>query len=301
MTPDTTELQEITPETLQSAVKSSKVFILLLTNEVLTRPWCLLEIYTALENKIPVIPVRIERQRLNYSYSGAADFLSNLVGNVRDEELMHNEFGVGAWGPDDWAEIEAACVTGEKSQHPGQPLTLRVVQEMLSGNLPSLKAEEYKPNANPVILKAQVAVIVGKIEKALEGALDQSLSEKEHADREQMKVERVKSQQQKLEEELEEEMRDLQDNLRAFRHEGDALPRQLSRHNDKTAQMREENTELRRQIAAPESLNALTKSVPVMPHDPGTTAQVRLLVTAFFDWLAAGTVVEEKSHDAEGP
>jgi hypothetical protein len=168
---------------------------------------------------------------------------------------------------------------------------------MLAAHLPNLKAEEYKPNANPAILEAQVDVIIGRIERALEDdrEFDQSLSAEDQAGREQMKAEVVESRQRKLEDELEEEKHDLQENLRAFRPEGE-LSRQLTRHDNKTARLREANKELRRQIASPESLNALTKSVPVMPHEPGTTAQVRLLVTAFFDWLAAGTV-ETVSED----
>ena len=139
---DTKHLKTITTESLVAAVKQSKVFVLLLTRELLTRPWCVLEVYTALENDIPIVPVKIERQRNNYSYGIAAEFLSNLEAYVYDKDYMKRTFDVPAWSEGEWSEIQSSVKTGERAEHPGNPLTLRIVQDLLAAKLPALKAEE---------------------------------------------------------------------------------------------------------------------------------------------------------------
>eukprot|EP01051_Picozoa_sp_SAG22_P010657 SAG22_NODE_970_length_6231_cov_2.345890_2_plen_571_part_00 len=149
--------------TLVKAVKESKVCVLLLTKELLTRSWCLLEIFTALDNKVPIVPVLIVNQKDTYSYEAAAEYLNDLENKVTDSEFMQDTFKVNAWGEDAWDGIESNVHTST-----GVPLTLRAVQELLNAKLPSLKAEELKPCANPAIIDTQVDVIAKRVEDLLQ-------------------------------------------------------------------------------------------------------------------------------------
>ena len=101
----------ITPERLVEAVKKSKVFVLLLTKSVLTRPWCLLEVYAALDADIPIVPIKVIGlyERNEYSYSKNADYLANLATNVFDQNYMQRTFGADAWATDAWEPINA-CI-----------------------------------------------------------------------------------------------------------------------------------------------------------------------------------------------
>ena len=53
----------LTQEGMKHGVLNSKVFVLLLTSDVLTRPFCLLEIKTAIDGNIPIIILREEDKR----------------------------------------------------------------------------------------------------------------------------------------------------------------------------------------------------------------------------------------------
>ena len=57
-------------------IQESKTLILLLTKEVLHRPYCLLELNHAIINKIPIITVRIEGE--GYEFDGVEEYLTNL-------------------------------------------------------------------------------------------------------------------------------------------------------------------------------------------------------------------------------
>lgn len=54
---DLTNLEDL--RNIPLDVKNSKVLVLLQTKFVLTRPWCLIELYTAITIDIPVIPVYV--------------------------------------------------------------------------------------------------------------------------------------------------------------------------------------------------------------------------------------------------
>jgi len=53
----------LTSEGMKCAVRNSKAFVLLLTSDVLTRPFCLLEINTAIDAGIPIIILREDDKR----------------------------------------------------------------------------------------------------------------------------------------------------------------------------------------------------------------------------------------------
>ena len=207
---DTRELDHITTAEIVKGVKSSKVFVMLLTKTVLTRPWVLLEVYTALNAGIPVIPVKVFRQNPedDYSFSTAQDFLSNLETNVYDETYMQANFGVPAWKADAWSPIQTTLTAtrvqiemmrsnSSKDDVPrpmqvqytgssrltrtistinGKPLTLRNVQELCSAELPAFRSEEYKPNAHPGVIEAQVQVIVKRVETILDGSSNNTVA-----------------------------------------------------------------------------------------------------------------------------
>jgi hypothetical protein len=61
---------------LLAHLKASEVVVLLLTKEVLRRPYCLLELNHAVVCKIPIVPVLVEGD--GYDYAEATDFLVHL-------------------------------------------------------------------------------------------------------------------------------------------------------------------------------------------------------------------------------
>jgi len=62
---------------LRDRVKASHNLLLLLTPNVFSRPWCLVEIVTALWNNIPIVPVEIARPDMRFQYPDDA-FLEGI-------------------------------------------------------------------------------------------------------------------------------------------------------------------------------------------------------------------------------
>ena len=89
------ELRNITTDNLIKSVKLTRVFVLVLTPKALTRPWVLLEIYTALDSAIPIVPVGVDGLRLG---SKTSNYLSGLATNVFDARYMRDKWSVDAWG-----------------------------------------------------------------------------------------------------------------------------------------------------------------------------------------------------------
>eukprot|EP00299_Pterocystis_sp_00344_P012858 c6233_g1_i1.p1 GENE.c6233_g1_i1~~c6233_g1_i1.p1 ORF type:complete len:358 (-),score=93.37 c6233_g1_i1:21-1094(-) len=61
---------------LVKLVMESETLTLLQTQNVLHRPWCLVELYTAIKNRIPIVTVNIQHKM--YDYAIAKDFLERL-------------------------------------------------------------------------------------------------------------------------------------------------------------------------------------------------------------------------------
>lgn len=59
-------------------MRDSKVVILLQTRSVLTRPWCIAELVTAIEAGVPIIGVAIVSGTTPYDYDVAAKFMAHL-------------------------------------------------------------------------------------------------------------------------------------------------------------------------------------------------------------------------------
>ena len=81
---DVEDLPLIDLESLIKAVRSTDVLVLLLTKDVMTRPWCLVEIYTALTHGVPIVPVELD---LHSDQSWPATGRARRVKWPTDEEL----------------------------------------------------------------------------------------------------------------------------------------------------------------------------------------------------------------------
>ena len=159
----------IDSDTLIRSVKKSRVLVLLLTKKALTRPWVLLEIYTALQAHIPIVPVGQNGVRLGVHTT--SDYLKDLASNVFKQDVMNSTWGEDAWGTDDdamssgsgpteskaWNELVATARTTSpealKAMPPedaavhvstptGDPLTLEDIQATLSD--PEAGLSRYK-------------------------------------------------------------------------------------------------------------------------------------------------------------
>lgn len=91
---------------LKRHVARSHNIVLLLTPGVLTRPWCLLEIVTAIRHKAHVLPVRVEEPGVGFEFPDDAWYERLLAGKILDRscaKFLQSE-GIDA------ADLEKACV-----------------------------------------------------------------------------------------------------------------------------------------------------------------------------------------------
>merc|ERR1719329_1183065 len=79
---DSEDLQNL--EQLQSQVRSSANVVVLLTTNVLTRPWCLVEIWAAYEAGIPVLPVEVSKPGNEFCFPGEVFYEHLLHGKLLD-------------------------------------------------------------------------------------------------------------------------------------------------------------------------------------------------------------------------
>ena len=68
---DSDDLRDLSK--LRGHVRNSNVVCIVQSKEVLQRPYCLLELYTAIESQIPIIAVSIAGK--GYDYAAASNFL----------------------------------------------------------------------------------------------------------------------------------------------------------------------------------------------------------------------------------
>ena len=159
---DVEDLTEINAETLVSEVKRSKVFVLLLTRSLLTRPWCLVEIFIALQAGKPFVPIVVKvpnKPNTEYSFGMASSFLSKLTTRLFDQRYMERTWGENAWKPDGWeVEALASVKTVSPEQYnvmspveqlrvvktpEGEKLTLAHIQRRLCAELPGKSAMSF--------------------------------------------------------------------------------------------------------------------------------------------------------------
>jgi hypothetical protein len=61
--------------TLRDAVRNSLVLVVVQTKDMLTRPWCLAEIFTAIESNVPIVTVAVEGQGNSFDFQAAQALL----------------------------------------------------------------------------------------------------------------------------------------------------------------------------------------------------------------------------------
>ena len=83
---------------IQQSVCASDCFVIFLTPNVLSRPWCLIELHTAMKAGKPILGINLEGlHQGSYDFAKAADYLNNLeerlepIGWDREEALVFLE------------------------------------------------------------------------------------------------------------------------------------------------------------------------------------------------------------------
>jgi hypothetical protein len=124
-------------------VKKTKCVVLLQSKSVLTRPWVILELYTAITNDVPIVPVKVKNS-FPYDFATALGFLRNF-----DNEIEAVNPGAASlllsYGVD---PIDVAY--------------------RLSECLPNLISTEFNPNASTTMLNVspQSATAVTEVQLA---------------------------------------------------------------------------------------------------------------------------------------
>ena len=124
---------------LQEQVIASDVLVLFQTRSLLTRPWCLVEIFTALTEGVPIVAACVEGA-FPYDFADAQQFLDNFE-----------------------TELE--------SRNPGATEVVRQVGidvadmgRRLRGSLPNIISKCWEPSASEAVLGAQLTDIVHAME-----------------------------------------------------------------------------------------------------------------------------------------
>lgn len=73
---DSDDLKNLTK--LKDHVRSSDCVLLLQTKSVLTRPWCIVELLTAIDSGVPIVGVSITSGTAPYEFAAALDFMTHF-------------------------------------------------------------------------------------------------------------------------------------------------------------------------------------------------------------------------------
>ena len=122
-------------------VMQTKVLVLLQTKSVLTRPWVIIELFTAITHDIPIVALNIANS-YPYNYAEAENFLMHF-----DEEI-------------DIANPGAAQLLIDMGIDPVD------VAYRLSDCLPNIISTNFNPNASEKILQASLEDLVDAMRKA---------------------------------------------------------------------------------------------------------------------------------------
>ena len=126
---------------LQLQVTQSDVLVLFQTRNLLTRPWCLVEIFTALKNEVPIVAVCVAGA-FPYDFADAQKFLDNF-----EVELEARNPGAG--------EVVRQC-----------GIELGEMAELLRESVPFIISKRWEPGASQAVLDAQLEDIVQAMESA---------------------------------------------------------------------------------------------------------------------------------------
>lgn len=145
---DLTDLRE-----LLRIVARSDVFLLLQTTNVLTRPWCLLEIFTAIKNHVPIVPISI-KGGFPYSHSDASVLLS-AADSTFAAKLDRRSPG------------SVAII--RKHQIPVRGVFMDVdieqIGKTLLEHLPNLLSKQFEPSASRIVIEAQLEDLAQAMEQ----------------------------------------------------------------------------------------------------------------------------------------
>lgn len=134
---------------LLDAVKDSEVLVLMQTRHLLSRPWALLEIYTAITCGVPIVTVQVQGPAC-YSFSDAQVFLDNFPA-----ELERRNPGAGRM-------VLNHVATGHDLNHVGS---------LLKAVIPFVISKTFTPAASMNVLRAEMADLIIAMDEAVrEGA-----------------------------------------------------------------------------------------------------------------------------------
>ena len=133
---DSDDLQDLRA-LVKGGVDASDVVLLLQTSGVLTRPWCLVELYKALKAGIPVVAVAV-RGSFPYDYGEASAILKDLA------DTEHGKL----------AQLNPGAHTVIREE--GQVDDLEDMQRVLSRGIPALISKAFDPSATRRMIDAQV-------------------------------------------------------------------------------------------------------------------------------------------------
>ena len=122
-------------------VVQTKVLVLLQSKSVLTRPWVIIELYTAITHDVPIVALNIANS-YPYNYADAESFLMHF-----DEEI-------------DIANPGAAQLLIDMGIDPVD------VAWRLSDCLPNIISTDFNPNASENVLQASLVDLVDSMRKA---------------------------------------------------------------------------------------------------------------------------------------
>ena len=140
---DSTNADDI-DEILTRGVARSDCLLLLQTKSVLTRPWCLLEIFTAVQHHIPIVPVAVGGA--GYEFEAAKVFLQDL-------ERQLNLINPGA-------------VRAVRERLKARKATFSMLQRLLVAAVPPIISVQFQPDGGDNHLAAVVRDIAEKAPRA---------------------------------------------------------------------------------------------------------------------------------------
>ena len=137
---------------LLNHVKQSEVLVILQSKGVLTRPWVIAELYTAVTNAVPIVALNV-RNSYSYNYAEALDFLMFF-----DQEI-------------EIANAGAAQLLVDMGIDPED------VAYRLSDCLPNIVSTDFNPNASEKVIQASLEDLVDSMRKAV--PIDPSVTKEE--------------------------------------------------------------------------------------------------------------------------
>lgn len=118
------------------------MLVLLQTKGVLTRPWCLIELYQALKANVPIVAVNMQSMAFPYDYGEAAEILNTLASPTGKLAGINPGAHAVITGPD------------------GGYTDLQDMQDLLSATIPKLISKTYNSSGTSRMIGAQIEDIV---------------------------------------------------------------------------------------------------------------------------------------------